>query len=122
MNGLAAIHAGTFWLAVAGTGVLLGVVLVGATRRRRFHVVEDRLLIGVFAATALGALSGLALLATGARPVDPLHLLYAAAAPVVLAVARWRASPARPGRAGLWLGAGAAVALGVLFRLWTTGG
>jgi hypothetical protein len=69
----------------------------------------------------VGAASGAILLATGARPADGLHLLYAAIALAVVPLARsFTGRSNRRGTATLLLAA--FVVLGaVLYRLLTTG-
>ena len=69
----------------------------------------------------VAATSGIVLLVTGARPTDPLHLLYAAVAVAVIPVARSFAGGTFERRRAVLLLA-AFVVLGALtYRLFTTG-
>lgn len=104
-----AVAAGIGWsvlLALAGRA--------GGAGFERFQAAVVSLLI-------VGGASGLILLATGARPADGLHLLYAGIAIVVVPLAR--SFIGRPGGRGATASMLAAfVALGaVLYRLLTTG-
>jgi len=121
VNVLAGVHVAAFWFAAALCAALLAIAAHGVVTGRRHALALDRVLLAYFLSLAVAALGGLVLLLIGAGPADPLHLLYGAAAPVVVAVARWRAATAAPRRAAAWLAGGAVIALGVLLRLWTTG-
>ena len=121
------------WIAVAVTVALLtGAAwswLAGnrtdGTRDHRFAV--DRLVLGFLGVVGLAALVGLVLAAGGARPDDPLHLLYGFLALVAVPVA-WAlggravggGAPIRMRRDG-WLVVAAAVMLGIELRLFLTG-
>jgi len=91
-----------------------------ATRRR--GAIQLTLLlrrVAILAVTA-AAVVGLALLATGAHPHEPLHLLYGllalATVPVAAELAR-----RTPRRGGLYHALAALLLLGLAFRLSTTG-
>ncbi len=106
-------------VAAAVAGIGWSVVLVVAERAgeptfQRFQAAVVSLLI-------VGAASGLILLATGARPADGLHLLYAIVAIALIQLARSfldRASGRGP--AALLLAAFLVLG-GLLYRLFTTG-
>ena len=69
----------------------------------------------------VGAASGLLLLASGARPADAIHLLYAVIAIGLVPLARsMLGRPGGRGGAALLLLAFVALA-GILYRLFTTG-
>ncbi len=122
MNVLVAIHAAALWVAALGVALLALTAAADLATRRLHRVLLDRLVLAILAASTVGGVTGVALLAIGARPAEPLHLLYGVAAPVVVGVAR--ALGRRPDlrhRAG-WLLLGAVVTGGVLLRLWATGG
>lgn len=122
------------WAVVAVTaGLLVGAIWSWLASRRsdgerdhRFAV--DRLVLIVLAAVGVAALQGLAVLATGARPGEPLHVLYAVLALVALPVA-WAlggraAAGARSGerrRRDAWVAVSAVVMLGIELRLFLTG-
>jgi hypothetical protein len=121
MTLLHGLHVAAFWAAVA-VAAALGVLALGDVVARRLHrFALDRLLLALLAFVAVGELTGLGMLVTGARPLDPLHLLYGAAALLVPAVARWLGRRPEARRRGAWLAAGSLAVAGVLFRLWTTG-
>jgi heme A synthase len=81
----------------------------------------DRAILATIVLVAIDVLVGLALLVTGARPVDPLHFLYAVLALAALPVARFWGGRRRGPRAGLIL-LGAVVLVGLIVRLYQTGG
>ena len=97
----------------------------GGERDHRFAV--DRLLLAVEALVAVQIALGGLLLATGQRPSDPLHLLYAVASIVTVPIG-W-AWGGRPDRSGVvsrrhrdgWLVIAAAILLGIELRLLATG-
>ena len=129
MPGLAVLHA---WLASAAAIIAAGAVVLGAlvglriAARRSARVWLDRLVLGLIAVVAANiALGGLVvILAPGGRsgPADPLHLVYAVAALLALPVARFEVERRGSTRVGWWVCAGGVVTLGVLLRLWATGG
>ena len=81
----------------------------------------ERFQAAVVSVLLVGSAGGLILLATGARPTDGLHLLYAAIALALIPLARSFTGRAR-GRGAAALLLAAFVALGgVLYRLFTTG-
>jgi hypothetical protein len=102
-------------LAVAAVGVL-GII---RPPLNRFWL--DRLLLVAEAAIVLAIASGGVLFVAGERPGDLLHLLYGVLALMALPVARAWGGPRAGRRPGVML-LGAAVLLGVLLRLWQTGG
>ncbi len=117
-----AIHAAAFWITVVAVALLALTAGAGLARRRLHRVLLDRLVLVILAASAIGGISGIVLLATGARPTEPLHLLYGAAAPVVVGIARALGRRPEPRQRAGWLLVGALVTGGVLLRLWATGG
>jgi hypothetical protein len=105
---------------VAASGALLAlVVLAGAVTRRPVRFARDRVILGAVVLVVVGVASGLLILGTGGRPDDPLHLVYAAAALIVLPTARfwdrlerWR---------GAALGVGGVLLAALVLRLLQTG-
>jgi hypothetical protein len=91
----------------------------------RFAV--DRSIIGLVALLALDGLVGITLLVTGARPGDPLHLLYGPAAFVTVPVGYWLArrggvrAASGHGRRDVWVAVAAVVLLGLEYRSFVTG-
>ena len=106
-------------LVVAGAAIVLLVVIVAGVTRRPLRFALDRAILASWVIVAAGVATGLVILATGGRPADPLHLLYAAVALLVVPVARfWRRLS---GVRALAVGVGASL-LGVLvLRLFQTG-
>jgi hypothetical protein len=115
---MAALHAAFLWV-VAVAAVLW--VATGVPRGRAggggVAGLANLLLV---AAAGLAALGGLALLVTGHRPRDPLHLLYGVLIPAVVPVTEGY-SRRRPDRVILHRVAGGVVVAAILFRLQTTG-
>jgi hypothetical protein len=101
--------AGIFW-----SIVLVVVGRVGGPAFERFQAVVVSLLI-------VGATSGLVPLATGDRPADGLHLLYAIVAIALIPLARSFLGRANARAATGLLLAAFAVLGGVVYRLFTTG-
>lgn len=121
------------WTLVAVTGGVLVAAIwswlaarsSGGARDHRFAV--DRLVIAALGAVALVVLLGLAVLAGGARPADPLHVVYGVAALATIPVA-WGLGSRRPAggapsrrRRDAWLVLAAAVMLGIELRSFLTG-
>ena len=118
---MGAIHRFIAYLAIpllaAGIGWSVAVALVGRAGGAAF----ERFQAAVVALLIAGITSGAILLATGARPADGLHLVYAAIALAVVPLAR-SFSPQASGRGAAALLLAAFVVLGaVLYRLLTTG-
>lgn len=96
----------------------------GGRRDHRFAV--DRAVLAVLLVLAAAALVGLALLASGSRPADPLHLLYGPAALIAVPVAIWIGARASAGHASrlrrdFWTAGGGIVLIGLGLRLVATG-
>ncbi len=107
-------------LLVAASGlVLVVVVAVGAARGRPVRFAADRTILVALGLVAVGILSGLTVLLGGGHPDDPLHLLYAVVALLVLPAVRFW------GRLGrhrtLALGVGGVVLAALVVRLFQTG-
>lgn len=102
---------------VAGIGWSLLLVFAGRAGGLAF----ERFQAAVVSVLVVGAASGLVLLATGERPADGLHLLYATVAIALIPLARSFLGRTRA-RAGAALLLAAFVVLGgVAYRLFTTG-
>ncbi len=81
----------------------------------------ERFQAAVVSLLVVGAASGLALLATGARPAYGLHLLYAIVAIVLVPLARSFLGRATDRAARALLLAAFVVLAGAVYRLFTTG-
>jgi hypothetical protein len=81
----------------------------------------DRAILGALALVALDGLLGLTLVALGHAPTDLLHVVYGAAALLVLPVARYAGRARELRRRALWVAGGSVVLLGILLRLAQTG-
>lgn len=104
-------------ITVAGIGWSLLIVFTGRAGEPAF----ERFQAAVVSLLVVGAASGLILFATGARPADGLHLLYAIVAIALIPLARSFLGRAN-GRAAAALMLAAFVVLGgVVFRLFMTG-
>ncbi len=107
-------------LLVAATGlVLVAVVAVGAGRRRPARFAADRVILAALALVSVGIATGLVVLLTGGRPADPLHLVYALAALLVLPVVRFWGRLER--HRTVMLGVGGVLLAALVLRLFQTG-
>ncbi|MGH2465596.1 MAG: hypothetical protein ACRDGI_09050 [Candidatus Limnocylindrales bacterium] len=122
LAGAAALVTGA--LALAEGWSLLAIHRSAGTSNHRFAV--DRLILLSALGLALTSLVGAVLLASGHRPNDSLHLLYAPLALIALPVGyglahrRPARAPARTGRTA-WLLVATLVLLGLELRLFMTG-
>jgi peptidoglycan/LPS O-acetylase OafA/YrhL len=110
-------------VAAAGWSVMAARRSDGRTDHR-FAV--DRALLAELVLLVAAGLVGMALLANGSSPADPLHLVYGPAAILCLPVAvviGARASADRPSRLrrDAWTAGGGIVLVGLGFRLFATG-
>jgi hypothetical protein len=100
-------------------GVVALAVVTGAVLHVETRFAIDRTILAALALVALGTVLGLVILATGGRPADRLHLLYALVALIVLPLARfWRVLA---GRRSLAVGIGGLVLAALVLRLFQTG-
>ena len=107
-------------IAIGAVGVGILSVSIGWGRfGRPGRLAVDRAIIVALVVMLVALASGAWLFATGLRPSDPLHFLYAAAALVVLPIARFGAAFAR--RRALALAIGAILLMGLVLRLAQTG-
>jgi hypothetical protein len=116
---LADLHRLLALFTAAAAGVVLLVVLVEAVTHRQRRFARDRAILAAVALVAIATLVGLLQLASGSRPDDLLHLLYAAVALLVLPVVRFWGRLG--GRRTLAIGAGAVILALLLLRLFQTG-
>jgi hypothetical protein len=109
------------YVAIAFIAAGIGWALLLAVAGRAGGAAFERFQAAVVSLLFVGSASGAILLATGARPADGLHLLYAAIALAVVPLARsFQSRPSGRGTVGVLLAA--FVVLGaVLYRLLTTG-
>lgn len=101
----------------AGIGWSLLLVFVGRAGGSAF----ERFQAAAVSVFLVGAVSGLILLVTGARPVEGLHLLYAIVAIALIPLARSFIGRASARAAGALLVAAFIVLGGIVYRLFTTG-
>lgn len=104
-------------IVAAGIGWSLLLALAGRAGGPTF----ERFQAAVFSVFIVGAASGLVLLATGARPAEGLHLLYAVVAISLIPLARSFIGRASARAAGALLVAAFVVLGGIVYRLFTTG-
>ena len=121
VTSLDGIHQSLAYAIVAFTAVGIGWSVFLALTRRPGGPAFERFQAAVVSLLVVGGVSGLVLLATGARPTEGLHLLYAVVAIALIPLAR-----SFLGRANARAAAGlllvAFVVLGaVVYRLFTTG-
>jgi hypothetical protein len=105
-------------VAICG-GLLTAIVVAGSALGWDVRFPRDRAILAALALTTLGIALGLVILATGGRPADPLHLLYAGVALVLLPVVRFWDRLA--GHRALAVGLGGLVLAGLVLRLFQTG-
>ena len=115
------IHRFLAYAGVAITVAAIGWSLLLAFTGREGGPAFERFQAAVVSTLVVGAASGLVVLATGARPADGLHLLYAIVAIGLIPLARSFFGRAN-GRATVALTFAAFVVLGgLMYRLFTTG-
>jgi hypothetical protein len=116
---LADLHRLLALLTAAAAGVVLLVILAEAATHHQRRFARDRAILAAVTLVAIAALVGLLQLASGSRPDDLLHLLYAAVAFLVLPLVRFWDRLA--GKRTLAIGAGAVMLALLLLRLFQTG-
>lgn len=109
------------YAAVATTAVGIVWSLLLIDRQRPDVPGFERLQATVVSLIIVGAASGTVLLVMGAQPADPLHLLYAAIAVVVIPLARSFAGRTIERRSAILLLAAFAALGAIIYRLFTTG-
>jgi hypothetical protein len=113
---------GALAIAAAAAAVAsLVAALASASGREGSRLWLDRAILAVLALVAANVLLGLGFVALGHAPTDLLHVVYAAAALVVLPATRWAGRAGDLRRRGLWVAGGSIVLLGILLRLAQTG-
>lgn len=116
-----AIHRLLAWAAVAGVVVGIGWSAYLAVTRRDGGSAFERFQAGAVALLIVAGASGLLMLATGARPADGLHLLYAALAVALIPLARSFLGGADGRRTSAFLVVAFAVLGALVYRLFATG-
>ena len=111
---------GAIALAVIDVLVLVAAIALGLGARGAKLWLDRAILVALILA-AIDALVGIALIASGHGPSDLLHVVYGAAALLVLPIARWAGRGGDTRRRALWVAAGSVVLAGVLLRLAQTG-
>ncbi|HEY3522882.1 MAG TPA: hypothetical protein VGK63_04200 [Candidatus Limnocylindrales bacterium] len=111
---------GALALAVTDLLVLIAAIALGLGARSTRLWLDRAILVALILA-AIDALVGIVLIASGHGPSDLLHVVYGAAALLVLPIARWAGRGADPRRRALWVAAGSVVLAAVLLRLAQTG-
>ncbi len=106
-------------LVAIAAGLVVLIVIAGGATQRPLRFARDRAILGIVVLVLAGVAMGLVLLVTGPGPHDPLHLLYAVVAVLVLPVARFWAPLARRRELAIGVG-GIALAL-LVVRLFQTG-
>jgi hypothetical protein len=97
----------------------VAVVVVRAWLGRPGRLAVDRVILAALVVIVANVAVGLVLLATGSRPADPLHFLYAVVALLALPIARFWGALER--RRALALAIGGVVLVGLVVRLFQTG-
>ena len=132
MRRVSGVHELLGWASIAGSAAIVGVAIWSAIAGRRsggrsdHRFAVDRAVLAVLVLVAAAGLVGIALLVSGSRPLDPLHLVYGPAALVCLPVAIWIGTHATAGggsrlRRDVWTAGGGIVLLGLALRLFATG-
>lgn len=116
---IAAIHAAIALLVAISALAVLIVAAVGRIGGRDVRFALDRAILAGLGLVSAGVVVGLVILVTGGRPADPLHLLYAVVALVILPIARFwdRLASHRL----LAVGIGGLILVGLVVRLFQTG-
>lgn len=116
------IHAGLAIVTAIAVIALLVASIAAASGWSGGRLWLDRAVLGQTVVALVAVASGLVLLATGARPADPLHFLYAAVLAGLALTVRTAAGRRPTRRVGGWLVLGSLVLGGVLIRAFMTGG
>ena len=106
-------------VATTAVGVVWSLLLIA--RQRADAPGFERFQAAVVSLVIVGAASGTVLLVAGAQPAEPLHLLYAAVAVVVIPFARSVAGRTIERRGAVILLAAFAALGAIIYRLFTTG-
>ena len=110
------------WIAVAGAIGLLVAAALTATAMTRSYLLLDRAILAQIVTLGAALASGLAVLPVHGGPADPLHYVYALAGLLVAPLVRYATRNAPPSRMGRWQLVAGAILLGVVLRLFMTGG
>ncbi len=116
-----AIHRLLAWAAIVGVVAGIGWSAYLAVTRRDGGSGFERFQASAVALLIVAGVSGLLMLATGARPTDGLHLLYAAIAVALIPLARSFLGGAGGRRAGALLLVAFVVLGALVYRLFATG-
>jgi hypothetical protein len=116
---IATIHLVAALMVGASAIAVVAVVITGRMAGRDVRFALDRAILAALGFVAIGIVVGLVILATGGRPTDPLHLLYAAVALLILPIARF--SDRLAGHRLLAVGVGGVILAGLVVRLFQTG-
>jgi hypothetical protein len=119
MDGL---HAGLAVVTGIAVVLLLAASVAAAVGWAGGRLWLDRAVLAQAVVALVAVASGLVLLATGARPADPLHFLYAVVLAGLALTVRAAAGRRPTRRVGGWLVMGSLVLGGVLVRAIMTGG
>jgi hypothetical protein len=118
---VATIHLALTATAALAFALTLAVGLPTLVRDRSPQPWLDRIILLDLAAGALATLSGLALVLTGDRPRDTLHLVYGVVVLAVVPSTRYMARAGRWRRRAGWISLGAVLGLLLVARLAMTG-
>lgn len=113
------------WLAILALGVAvagLGVALASWLGGRPARILLDRLILAQLAGLLLAVAAGGGVAIVNGLPRDPLHLVYGVAVFVPLPVARYVGRAGSPRRRAGYLALGAVTTVGLIIRLFQTGG
>jgi len=114
-------HTDLGWLTAGAVGGLVVVSLVGVVWPARVRFLLDRAIIVVLAIMGTAILVGALLPVIGPGPRDPLHFLYALAAPAVVGVARYLGRNSSMRRRAAYMTLASVVVFGIVYRLFSTG-
>jgi hypothetical protein len=119
---MSVLHAVLAWLAVAGGACLLAASLAAGLGRARSRLWLDRAILIQGGSAFAASLAGVMALATGARPPDPLHVMYGAILVVGPVAMRYALRDATLRRLGGIMTILALIVAGVLLRSFMTAG
>lgn len=110
------------WIAVAGAIGLFVAAALTTTLMTGSYLLLDRAILAQLVTMGVAVATGLAVVPVHGGPADQLHFVYAAAGLVVAPIVRYATRNASAARMGRWQLVAAIVVLGVVLRLFMTGG
>lgn len=119
---MVALHTLLAYLAAVLGMATLALAVVGVAVGRPVRIWLDRLILLTLAALVVAAIAGLPLTVLVGVPADVLHLLYGLVGPLILVGGRYLGRSGSVRRRSFFVALASLAVLGVVYRLFTTGG